>query len=154
MSKKDKNVIINNKAYYNFSIINTFTAGIVLQGWEVKSIRERRIDISNGYVLLRSQEAYLNSVKIEFKQIKNNYEKIDPLRERKLLLTKKEINLLFNEVKNQKYTIIPLSIFWKKNWCKIKIGLSKGRKKYDKRNIEKKKSWKIEQSKLIKRTLR
>ncbi|WP_343153106.1 SsrA-binding protein SmpB [Buchnera aphidicola] len=154
MSKKSDNVIINNKAYYNFSIINIFIAGIVLQGWEVKSIRKKKIDISNGYILLRSQEAYLNSVKIEFTQIKNNYEKINPLRERKLLLTKKEINFLFNEVKKKTYTIVPLSIFWKKNWCKIKIGLSKGKKQYDKRNIEKKKSWKLEQLKIIKKNIK
>ncbi|WP_343153923.1 SsrA-binding protein SmpB [Buchnera aphidicola (Mindarus keteleerifoliae)] len=151
MSKKNNNIINNNKAYYNFSVKNTFIAGIVLKGWEVKSIRKKKIDISKGYVLFRFNELYLNSVKIEFIQAKKNYEETNALRERKLLLTKKEIKFIYEEIKKKKYTIIPLSLFWKKNWCKIKIGLSKGKKKYDKRNTERKKSWKMEQLKIMKK---
>ncbi|CAL4320571.1 SsrA-binding protein SmpB [Buchnera aphidicola] len=154
IKKNNKKIIsINKKAKFNFFIKKRFIAGISLQGWEVKSIRQRKINISKSYVIVRSHEVYLLNCEIQplphasFFNISR-----DLTRNRKLLLLKKEIYFILNEInKNNRYTIIPISIFWKNSFCKIEIGLALGKKLYDKRNEKKNKTLKKELSRISKR---
>ncbi|WP_232036995.1 SsrA-binding protein SmpB [Buchnera aphidicola] len=129
----------------------TIVAGIVLQGWEVKSIRLGFVQIITGYVFIDKNEAYLMGVNIQPLVNIANFCLCESDRIRKLLLTKKEIEIINLYNKQKGYTIIPLKLFWKKSWCKIKIGIAKGKTLLDKRLDKKKHSWKIEQSTIYKR---
>lgn len=126
-------IIANNrKAYHDYDILKKVEAGIALTGSEVKSARAARVTISEGYAYCHKGEIILHNVHI------NPYERIggyapDPLRKRRLLLHKKEIAQLTAEVERKKLTLIPLSLYFKKQWVKLEIGLCRGRKKYDKR---------------------
>ncbi|WP_343187929.1 SsrA-binding protein SmpB [Buchnera aphidicola (Periphyllus koelreuteriae)] len=147
MLKKKKIIITTNKkAKFNFSIKKFFTAGIVLHGWEIKSIRQGKINISNSYIVSRSFELYLFNCNIEPLKTTNLFNfSNEKNRNIKLLLLKKEINFILKEIKKFKYTLIPISLFWKRSLCKIKIGLAKGKNLYDKRQDKK--------NKIIKREL-
>jgi SsrA-binding protein len=151
---KKKIILINKKAKFNFIIKKTFVAGIVLKGWEVKSIRQGKINISKSYINLNSShELYLLNCDI---QPLNNISLLHILdnchRNRKLLLLKKEINFISNEIKKyNKYTLIPLSFFWKKSFCKVNIGLAIGKKIYDKRQEKKNKTLRKDLSRITKK---
>ncbi|WP_343189605.1 SsrA-binding protein SmpB [Buchnera aphidicola] len=152
MNNKKKNIIcVNKKIKYNYFIINKIVSGIVLQGWEVKSLRKKKVDINNSYISFIKNEVYLiNSIIYATSCI----DKSIPIiinRNRKLLLKKKQIkNLLFLK-KKKRYTFVSFSLFWKKNFCKLKFALAKGKKKYDKRMIDKLNTWKMEKLKLKKK---
>ncbi|USS94297.1 SsrA-binding protein SmpB [Buchnera aphidicola] len=154
MIKKNKKKIIsfNKKVKFNFFIKKKFVAGIVLQGWEVKSLRQGKINISRSYILLRDNEIYL--VNCEIQPLKSAFLFHSSQffnRNRKLLLLKKEIHFLANEInKNNKYTIVPISVFWKNSFCKLNIGLALGKKLYDKRHEKKNKFLKRELSRICK----
>ncbi|CAL4320903.1 SsrA-binding protein [Buchnera aphidicola (Chaitophorus populicola)] len=152
--KKQLNILFNKKAKFNFFIKKKFISGIVLYGWEVKSIRQGKIDISHSYVALRSNEIYLLNCEIQPLKtstiIKNNF-LIQKNRNIKLLLLRKEINFIASQVNKYKYTIIPISLFWKKSFCKLEIGLAIGKNLYDKRQSKKNKFLKRELSKNFKR---
>jgi SsrA-binding protein len=126
-------IIANNrKAYHDYEILETTEAGITLTGSEVKSARAARVNISEAYAQCHKGELYILNLHI------NPYERMggyvpDPLRKRKLLLHKKEISALVAEVERKKLTLIPLSLYFKRQWVKVEIGLCRGRKKYDKR---------------------
>lgn len=152
--KKQKftsNIIMQNKrAYFEYFIEKEIEAGLSLQGWEVKSLRSYKVNINNSYIQLINNQAYLfNTIITPLKEI-SLYVEHNPIRVRPLLLNKWEFKFLFNHLNCKGYTIIILSIYWKNIWCKIKIGLAKGKKKYDKRNIIKKREWKKNKLRIIK----
>jgi SsrA-binding protein len=150
MPKGDGKVLAQNRqASYEYSILETFEAGMVLKGTEIKSIRNARINIRDGYVSIRNGEATLQNVHISpFEQ--GNIFNHDPLRSRKLLLHKKQINYLANQTKTQGVTIIPLKVYIKDGYAKVLIGVAQGKKKYDKRESLKQKDMKREVDRALK----
>lgn len=122
----------NRKARFNFEILETYEAGIELKGTEVKSIRMSKINISDGYASIDNGEVFLKQVHISpYEQ--GNIFNVDPLRVRKLLLHKKEINKLIGEITQKGYTLVPLTVYLKRGKVKIELGLARGKKLYDKR---------------------
>ncbi len=140
---KKNNIIYNKNIFYNYKILEKFTAGIILKGWEVKSIKNRNINIEKSYIKIKNKnELYL--IGINIKLIKNNIIlKNNEKKERKIkiLLKKKEIQYLYNKNKKKGYTIVLISIIIKKPWFKLIIGLAKGKKKYNKKKKILYKKW-------------
>lgn len=138
-----KTVAQNKKAYHDYFIEETYEAGIVLQGTEIKSIRAGRVNLKDAYVRIHNGEAELFGMHISPYEQGNRYNH-DPLRTRKLLLHKKEILKLYGDAKEAGYALIPLKLYLKNGFCKVLIGLAKGKKNYDKREDLKKKEAKRE----------
>ncbi|EOH90689.1 SsrA-binding protein SmpB [Enterococcus asini] len=128
----------NKKARHDYTIVDTIEAGIVLQGTEIKSIRNSRINLKDGFVRIRNGEAFLVNVHISPYEQGNIFNH-DPLRTRKLLLHKKQIDKLYGEMKQQGMSIVPLKVYLKDGYAKVLIGLAKGKKQYDKRESLKRK---------------
>ena len=139
----------NPVARHNYDIKDTLEAGIVLTGTEIKSIRLGKVNLKDSYVNIKNGEAYIYGMHISPYEYGNIFNK-DPLRTRKLLLNKKEIEKLFNLVKQQGFSLIPISLYFKGSFVKIELGIGKGKKLYDKRNDIAKKEAKIK----IKRALK
>lgn len=141
MAKKpksnDKALAQNKKARHDYSILSTMEAGMVLTGTEIKSIRDRRVTLRDGYVQIRHGEAILMNVQIN-EYLQGNQFNHDPFRNRKLLLHKKEILKLQEETKNKGITIVPLKMYLKNGFAKVLIGVAKGKHEYDKRESLKK----------------
>ncbi len=127
----------NRKARFNYEILEKYTAGIELLGTEVKSVRGGRMSLDGAFVIIRGGEAYIINSNIPPYQIKNAAKDYDPLRNRKLLLTKKELAELMSSEKTN-LTIVPLSVYNKDRKIKVDIALVKGKKKHDKRETLKK----------------
>ncbi|MGK2897017.1 MAG: SsrA-binding protein SmpB [Candidatus Makana argininalis] len=151
-NKKKEYFIIskNKKIYYKYKIEKKIEASLSLKGWEVKSIKSGKIDISNSYISINNKEAYL--VGAVFQPLNNVslINKDDNKRIKKVLLNKFEINQLLYKIKKEHCTIVVLSLYLKKSIIKMKIGIAKGKKTYDKRNCTKKREWKINKSRIIK----
>ncbi|GIN56738.1 SsrA-binding protein [Lederbergia ruris] len=128
----------NKKARHDYFIEETYEAGMILQGTEIKSIRAGRVNLKDSFARIQNGELFLHNVHISPYEQGNRYNH-DPLRTRKLLLHRKEINKLIGESKEQGYSIIPLKIYIKNGYAKVLIGLAKGKKKYDKREELKRK---------------
>ncbi|HHA5462197.1 SsrA-binding protein SmpB [Enterococcus faecium] len=128
----------NKKARHDYSIIDTMEAGMVLQGTEIKSIRNSRINLKDGFIRVCNGEAFLHNVHISPYEQGNIFNH-DPLRTRKLLLHKKQIIRLENELKNTGITVVPLKVYIRNGYAKVLIGLAKGKKSYDKREDLKRK---------------
>lgn len=138
---KNENVKIissNKKAYFDYSIFEKYTAGIVLTGTEIKSVRAGAINLKDSFIKIENLEAWLYNCHISPYDMGNRYNH-EPLRVRKLLLNKKEILKILNKQKQENYTIIPLNAFLSKGYLKLEIALCKGKKLYDKRETLKKK---------------
>ncbi|WP_225639133.1 SsrA-binding protein SmpB [Candidatus Profftia sp. (ex Adelges kitamiensis)] len=146
-----KTIAINKRARYEYFIEEEIEAGLILQGWEVKSIRAGNVNINGSYVFFRDREIYLFGATIQ--PLNTMYTNIfyDPIRTRKLLLKKQELEKLSGKVSQNGFTIVALSLYWKRAWSKINIGLAKGKKEHDKRNLIKYREWKIHQARIIKR---
>ncbi len=134
---KDQALAQNKKARHDYSILSTMEAGIALTGTEIKSVRERRITLRDGFVQIRHGEAILMNVQIS-EYLQGNQFNHDPLRNRKLLLHKKEIQKLQEASQNKGITIVPLKVYLKHGFAKVLIGVAKGKHEYDKREILKK----------------
>ena len=139
----DKVLAQNRKASHDYTILETIEAGMVLTGTEIKSVRQARINLKDGYVSLKQGEAFLVGVHISrFEQ--GTLFNHDPLRTRKLLLHKKQINYLLEQVKQAGNTVVPLKVYIKNGVAKLLIGVAKGKKNYDKRDALKQKDMKRE----------
>lgn len=139
----------NPVARHNYDIKDTLEAGIVLTGTEIKSIRLGKVNLKDSYVNIKNGEAYIYGMHISPYEYGNIFNK-DPLRTRKLLLNKREIEKLFNLIKQQGFSLIPISLYFKGSFVKIELGIGKGKKLYDKRNDIAKKEAEIK----IKRALK
>tara|TARA_B100000989_G_scaffold285538_1_gene253334 strand:+ start:1441 stop:1926 length:486 start_codon:yes stop_codon:yes gene_type:complete len=155
MTKKKENnsMIENRKAKFNFVIEDSVEAGIVLNGSEIKSIRKGKISLDNSYASEKNGSIWLFNAHIQDysgnQKIIQNY---NPKRPRKLLLKKKEISKIKNKLLSLGYTLVPLDIHYNsKGFAKIQIGISKGRKKEDKRQYKKEQDWKREKSQIFKK---
>lgn len=122
----------NRKAFHDYEVLEKVETGIVLQGTEVKSIRAGKVNLKDSYAVRYKGELLLNHMHISPFE-KGNVFNHDPYRIRKLLLHKKEIVRLGYEIEKKHLTLIPLSVYFKKHWVKLELGLCRGRKKYDKR---------------------
>lgn len=150
MSKDNSNLIVRNKtATRNYKLGESFQAGIVLEGWEVKSLREKKVDVKNSYVTFKKNEAWLIGIKIDPPSSLKNFD-VDPLRTRKLLLNKKEIAQLQKLKGEKSLTIIMTNMYWKNNHVKCDIATAKGKKLVDKRHDIKKRDWERQQSRINK----
>ncbi len=129
----EKVVTTNRKARHDYTVLETFEAGIVLKGPEVKSLRQGNANLSDGYAKLKSGEVWLFGMHISpYEQ--GSYANVDPIRDRKLLLHKKEIRKIFTKLEQKGLTLIPLKVYFKNNIAKVLIGLGQGKKSYDKRH--------------------
>lgn len=128
----------NRKARHDYSILDTIEAGIVLHGTEIKSIRNGRINLKDGFARIRNGEIYLYNVHISPYEQGNLFNH-DPLRTRKLLMHKRQIARLTGETKNTGITLVPLKVYIKDGFAKVLIGIAKGKKQYDKREDLKRK---------------
>lgn len=138
-------IIINNKkAFHDYFILEKFEAGIVLKGTEVKSIREGKVNIKDSFAKIIKEEIFIFNMHISPYSYGNIYN-TDPLRERKLLLKKKEINRLIGLLSKKGLALIPLSVYFKNGRVKVEIALAKGKKQYDKREEIKKRDLQREQ---------
>lgn len=145
----EKNIVVNRKARHEYEILQTYEAGIVLLGSEVKSIREGKVNLVDSYAEIRNGEVFLIGMHIsEYKQA--NIQNHEPLRTRKLLLNKNEIRKLIGRVKEKGLTLIPLRLYFKNGKVKVELGLARGKKIYDKREDIKRKDFEREQERKIK----
>ena len=145
-----KNISQNRKATHDYSIEAKYEAGIVLEGWEVKSIRAARVQLRDGYVVLKKGEVFLIGCLITPLGTVSTHFIPDPNRTRKLLLNRREIQKLNGRVSQEGYTIVPLNLYWKDNRVKVEIGLAKGKKMHDKRAAEKEKDWNRDKQRVMK----
>ena len=155
MNQKTKSglkIISNNrKARFNYFFKEFYEAGIALKGSEVKSLRDGKANISESYAFDHHGEMYLvNSHIPSYKE--SSYNNHDPRRSRKLLLNKKEINKLIGRVNREGFTLIPTKLYFKKGKAKVEIAVAKGKKKYDKRHVKKKRDWNREKSRYFRRS--
>jgi len=140
----------NKKAFHDYFIEEQFEAGVVLEGWEVKAIRAGRVQLKEGYVIVKQGEIFLFGVHIGALATASTHISPEALRTRKLLLNKSEINKLIGKVERSGYTLVPLNMHFKGGRIKLQIGLAKGKKQYDKRETEKNRDWQREQQQIMK----
>ncbi len=156
MTKKKKTtnsntIALNRKARHEYTIEDSFETGLVLMGWEVKSIRAGRVNLAEGYVLLKRGEAWLIGAHISPLDSASTHVDPDPTRSRKLLLHRKELNSLIGKIEQKAYTAVPLSMYWKGGRVKLQIALAKGKKQHDKRAATKDREWDREKARVMKR---
>jgi len=141
----------NRKAHFNYSFKELFEAGMVLTGSEVKSLRAGKVNIAESYAYDNHGEIFLvNSHIPSYKE--SSYNDHNPLRNRKLLLNKKEINKLIGRINREGFTLIPIKIYFKKGKAKIEIAVAKGKKEYDKRHVKKKRDWEREKARIFRKS--
>ncbi|MEZ5467695.1 MAG: SsrA-binding protein SmpB [Lysobacterales bacterium] len=156
MTKKNKDsssgsgqIAVNKRARFDYHIDERLEAGIALQGWEVKSLRDGRIQFGESYALLRNGEAYLFGAQISPLISASTHVIADKMRNRKLLLHRLELDRLIGAVERKGYTVIPLSLYWKGNKVKVELGLAKGKRQHDKRDAEKDRDWERDKGRIM-----
>ena len=141
----------NRKASFNYFFKEFFEAGIVLTGSEVKSLRDGKANISESYAFDIKGNIYLVNSHIPLYK-ESSYNNHDPIRNRKLLLNKKEINKLIGRINREGFTLIPTKIYFKKGKAKVEIAVAKGKKQYDKRHVKKKRDWDREKARYFRKS--
>lgn len=145
----DTTIVRNKKALHDYFVEDSFEAGLVLEGWEVKSLREKKVQLVDSYVVLKDGEAWLIGCRITPLNSASSHVIADPDRTRKLLLNRRELARLFAAVQQKGHTCIATQLYWKGHIIKCKIALAKGKKDHDKRDTEKDREWKIEKARLV-----
>ncbi|AFY77911.1 MAG: SsrA-binding protein SmpB [Hydrococcus sp. C42_A2020_068] len=154
MSDRDDRIKIisdNRQARFLYEILETYEAGIELLGTEVKSIRAGKVNLRDGYALIRNGEAWLINVHISPYEASGQYFNHDPRRTRKLLLHRKEISKLIGQVEQKGLTLVPLKMYFKGSWVKVSLGLGRGKKLHDKRETLKRRQDEREMARMLKR---
>ena len=150
-SKTSSNIIVlNKKARHDYFIEQTFEAGLSLEGWEVKSLRENKVQIKESYVILKNSEMFLFGAHISALQSASTHVNPDPTRTRKLLLNRLEINRLKEKIDQKGATVVPLKMYWKRGRVKLEIGVAKGKKNHDKRQDIKSRDWERDKQRTLK----
>lgn len=155
MSKKNNDssrggvIAVNKRARFDYHVDERLEAGIALEGWEVKSLRDGRIQFGESYALIKGGEAFLFGAQITPLISASTHVVADKMRNRKLLLHKAELNRLIGAVERKGYTVIPLSLYWKGNRVKVELGLAKGKKEHDKRDTEKERDWQRDKGRIM-----
>lgn len=143
-------IVQNKKATHDYFIEERFEAGLALEGWEVKAIRAGRVQLKEGYVIVRDAELFLIGAHITPLPEASTHVKPDPLRSRKLLMHAGEIAKLIGKVERAGYTLVPLDLHYTKGRVKATIGLAKGKRQYDKRATEREREWERERQRVLK----
>jgi len=151
-SKKtaEKVIAVNRRAHHDYFIEDKFEAGLVLEGWEVKSLREGRAQITEAYVNLHKSEAWLVGAHFSPLTSTSTHIKANPTRSRKLLLNRYELDRLTGAVERKGFALVPLNLHWHKGKAKLDIGLAKGKKQHDKRASEKDRDWERQKARMLK----
>ena len=139
----------NRKAHFNYHIEERFEAGVVLEGWEVKAIREGQVQMTDGYVIVKDGELFLIGLRINALRSASTHISPDADRTKKLLMHKAEIKRLVGKVEQKGYTLVPLDLHYKGGRVKAEIALAKGKAEHDKRDTEKKRDWEREKGRLM-----
>lgn len=143
-------IALNKKARHEFHLDKKFEAGIELQGWEVKSIREGKVNITDTYVHLKDGEVFLLNSQIQPLMQASTHVVSNPTRYRKLLLKRREISELIGAVERQGYTLVCTAMYWKKSWVKVEFYLAKGKQGQDKRDDIKDRDWSRQKERIMK----
>ena len=154
MAVKDKDthegtIALNRKARHDYFIYERYEAGLVLMGWEVKSMRASRVQLGEGYVAVKNGEAWLHACHLSPLNSASTHVIATPTRSRKLLMKRREIDHLETAVDRKGYTLIPLSLYWKDGRAKLELGLARGKKDHDKRDTEKERDWNREKARTL-----
>jgi SsrA-binding protein len=147
----DNTIAVNRQVTHEFYIEDQFEAGLVLEGWEVKSLRDGRIQLKESHIVIHKAEAWLLGAHISPLLSASTHIVPDKVRRKKLLLHKQELSKLIGSVERKGYTIVPLSMYWIKGRAKLKIGLAKGKKLHDKRAVSKDRDWQLDKARIMKR---
>ena len=148
--KAQSSIAHNRKARHDYHIDERYEAGLVLEGWEVKSLRAGKVQLRDGYVLLKNGEAFLFGALINPLPSASTHISPDPQRSRKLLLNRRELDHLRGAVERKGLTVVALALYWKSGRVKVEIGVARGKKQHDKRAVEKDRDWQREKSRLLK----
>jgi SsrA-binding protein len=149
-SSSTKTIALNKRARYEYAIEERMEAGLALEGWEVKALRAGHIQFSDSYVLLKNKEAFLFGTSITPLPTVSTHITPDPMRTRKLLLHRRQIDQLFVAVDRKGYTVVPTALYWSHGKVKAEIGMAKGKKEHDKRKVAKDRDWEREKGRLMK----
>ncbi len=149
-SSGDSTIALNKKARHDYFIEERYEAGIALEGWEVKSLREGRIQLKESYVVIKDAEAFLLGAHISPLATASTHIHPNPTRTRKLLMHRRELNKLIGLVERKGFTLVPTAMYWKRGRAKLEIGLAKGKKQHDKRTTEKERDWKRDKQRILK----
>ncbi|HLK70802.1 MAG TPA: SsrA-binding protein SmpB [Steroidobacteraceae bacterium] len=147
----DRVIAENRRARYDYFIEERLEAGLALQGWEVKSMRAGKAQLAEAYVYMRNGEAFLIGAHLAPLRTVSTHETADPVRTRKLLLHRHQIDHLIGATERRGYTVVPLELYWKAGRAKLQIGLAKGKKQHDKRATEKERDWQRDRARLMRR---
>ena len=139
----------NKKAFHDYFIEERHEAGLALEGWEVKAIRAARVQLQEAYVIVKGAELFLLGAHVSPLPTASTHVDPDPTRTRKLLMHAEEISKLIGQVERAGYTLVPLDLHLKRGKIKLEIGLAKGKKQHDKREVEKEREWQREQQRLL-----
>jgi SsrA-binding protein len=154
MAKEEKPqrvIAENRRARHDYFIEERYEAGLVLEGWEVKAMRSGRAQLAEAYVFVRKGEAFITGCHVSPLRTTSTHKVAEPVRTRKLLLNRKELDHLIGGVERKGYTIVPLELYWKDGRAKLQIGLAKGKAQHDKRATEKDRDWQRDKSRLMRR---
>ncbi|GAB54848.1 SsrA-binding protein [Glaciecola punicea ACAM 611] len=154
MKKKQSNnntIALNKKARHDYQLISKFEAGLTLQGWEVKSIRAGKANITDAYVFIKNGEAYVTNISIQALTQASSHVVCDPTRMRKLLMNKREIEELMGGMDRQGLTIVATAMYWKACWIKLEIYLARGKQDHDKRDAIKDRDWSRQKERIMKK---
>ncbi|MDR0770233.1 MAG: SsrA-binding protein SmpB [Burkholderiales bacterium] len=142
-------IVDNRKAFHDYFVEERFEAGLVLDGWEVKAVRDGRAQLKEAYVVIRSGELWLLGAHITPLTSASTHVRADPTRTRKLLMHASEIRRLIGQVERAGYTLIPINLHFKNGRIKLEVGLAKGKKQYDKRQTVKEREWNRDKQRLL-----
>ena len=145
----DNTIALNKRARFDYHIEDTFEAGVALTGWEVKSLREGKVQITDSYVLMKDGEAFLLGANITPLETVSTHFVADPVRTRKLLLHKKELAKILAATQQQGMTCVCTALYWKGHLVKAKIGLARGKQSHDKRQTSKERDWNRQKQRIM-----
>ncbi|CAC9568482.1 tmRNA-binding protein SmpB [uncultured Gammaproteobacteria bacterium] len=159
MAKKNKKInsntiVVNKKARHDYFIEQSLEAGLSLEGWEVKSLRDNKVQIKESYVILKNNELFLFGSHISPLKYASTHVNADPTRIRKLLLHRLEINRIKDKINQKGATVVPLKLYWLRGKVKLEIGVAKGKKEHDKRQDIKEKDWKRDKQRALKESFK
>ena len=145
-------IVQNKKVFHDYFIEDKLEAGLVLKGWETKSVRSGRAQLKESYIIIRQGEVFLLGAHISPLNSASTHIKTDPTRTRKLLLHSEQIDKLIGKVERSGYTLVPINLHYSKGRIKIDIGLAKGKKQFDKRATKKNRDWNRDKARYIRKT--
>jgi len=139
----------NRRARHEYFIEERLEAGLALEGWEVKALRAGRAQLAEAYVYVRNGEAFMTGAHVSPLKTASTHKVADPVRTRKLLLHRNQLDHLVGAVERRGYTLVPLELYWKNGRAKLQIGLAKGKQQHDKRATEKERDWERQKARLL-----